>query len=144
MANTIAELEEERAALLKELSVVRDMRRGSLTEVFRRCGKENCRCSEPSDPGHGPYYAYTRKVSGKTKTLQLRAGPLAEKIEHEVEAGREFRKTCDKLLDVSEALCEARPVEQPEAPESALTEAGKKKGSAKPSAPKSSQRSKRS
>ena len=107
---SIEKLEAERAGLVEKLRETVDMRRGSITEVYRRCGKASCRCAQPDHPGHGPYYAYTRKVGGKTKTLQLRAGPLLSKIEREVGAGRQFRETCDRLLDVSEALCELRPV----------------------------------
>ena len=144
MTNTVEKLESDRAALLEKLRVAADMRRGSITEVFRRCGKDNCRCADASDPGHGPYYAYTRKVGGKTKTVQLRAGPLLSKIEREVVAGREFRATCDRLLDVSEALCEARPVEAAaDAPSVASQEAAKKKGSKPLSNRRSSPKSKR-
>ena len=57
-----------------------------------------------------PYYAFTRKVEGKTKTLQLRLGPRLAKIEREVETYRDFRATCEQLLEVNEAICDARPV----------------------------------
>ena len=109
MPKDIEELESVRAGLLRELAEARDMRRGSITEAYRRCGKESCHCAGTSDPGHGPYYAYTRKVAGKTKTVQLRPGPRLAKLEREVSAGHAFRDTCAHLLDVSEALCDARP-----------------------------------
>jgi len=84
------------------------MRQGTITEVYRACGKPNCRCANPGDPGHGPYYAFTRKVGGKTKTLQLRAGPSLFKLEGEVEAYRQFRGLCTELVKVNEAICQAR------------------------------------
>ncbi len=140
----VEKMEFDRAALLEELRGTDDMRRGSITEVYRRCGKETCRCADDSDAWHGPYYAYTRKVGGKTKTLQLRAGPLLSKIEREVEAGRRFRTTCDRLFDVSEALCEHRPVEaNAETPQAVSEEAAKKRGSKTFSRKKSPSRSKR-
>jgi len=111
MADPTSKLEMERSALLQKLAATGDMRRGSITECYRRCGKATCACSAADHPGHGPYYAFTTKVDGKTKTLQLRPGPLLTKMEREVETYRDFRGTCDKLIKVNEAICVARPVD---------------------------------
>ena len=134
MNDTTSNLEAERSALLEKLATTGDMRRGSITECYRRCGKPTCACAAPDHPGHGPYYAFTRKEKGKTKTLQLRPGPLLTKIQIEVETYREFRATCERLLEVNESICEARPVE-PAVPE-------KKRRSRRSSKPKSTPRSK--
>lgn len=134
MTDIAPKLEAERSELLNKLATTDDMRRGSITECYRRCGKPNCACAAPDHPGHGPYYAFTRKVKGKTKTVQLRPGPHLTKIEREVETYRGFRSTCERLLDVNESICDARPVEPAE---------GKKRRSNRSSKPKSSQRSKR-
>ena len=111
MPDSTSKLETERSALLQKLAATGDMRRGSITECYRRCGKASCACVAADHPGHGPYYAFTTKVNGKTKTLQLRPGPLLTKMEREVEIHRDFRATCDRLLSVNEAICDARPVE---------------------------------
>ena len=52
----VAGLERQRAGLYEELSQVGDFRRGSLNEVWRRCGKPNCACAQEGHPGHGPRY----------------------------------------------------------------------------------------
>ena len=130
MNSPTSNLEKERSALLDKLASTRDMRRGSITECYRRCGKPNCACAAPGHPGHGPYYAFTRKEKGKTKTLQLRPGPLLTRIQNEVETYREFRATCEQLIEVNEAICEARPVKEP-------TETEKKRRSRRSSKPKS-------
>jgi hypothetical protein len=136
MSDPLAKLQADRDALLQTLAATGDMRRGSVTEVFRSCGKPTCACASAEHPGHGPYYAFTTKVDGKTKSLQLRPGPLLSKIEREVDTYRSFRANCDRLLDVNEAICDARPVEDP-GPQ-------KKRRSSPRSRPKSSPRSKRS
>jgi hypothetical protein len=114
MDEPISKLEAEREALLDRLATTGDMRRGSITEVYRSCGKPTCRCAAADDPGHGPYFALTRTVNGKTKTLQMRPGPLLTKIEREVETYRTFRETCDRLVAVNENLCDARPLDSAE------------------------------
>jgi uncharacterized protein DUF6788 len=122
MAKPIQELEVRRSSILSELGEIGDMRRGSITEVYRRCGKAVCCCKQPGHAGHGPYYAYTTKVKGKTVTIQLRSGPLLTKIEREVEAYRRFRALSDELIEVNEKICNARPLQTEE-----LTAEGVKK-----------------
>ena len=115
MSKSIKQLEAERAALLQQLSQSGDMRRGSITEVYRRCGKANCACAEANHPGHGPYYAYTMSVGGKTRTVQLRAGPRLSAIEHEVVEYKRFRATSERVIDVNEQICNTRWLQTPEA-----------------------------
>jgi len=74
MPDPVLALETKRDEILRQISRLGDMRKGSITEAFRCCGKPSCACSAPDHPGHGPYYAFTTKVAGKTKTVQLRAG----------------------------------------------------------------------
>jgi len=124
-------LEAKRQKLLEEIVHIGDMRQGTLSEVYRPCGKPNCHCAGPGDPGHGPYYAFTRKVGGKTETVQLRAGPVLTKIEREVEAYRRFRSLCTELVAVNEQICEAKTIGE----DSFETEV--KKTSSKPSKKKS-------
>jgi len=138
MNEPISKLEAEREKLLDSLATTGDMRRGSITEVYRSCGKPTCKCAAKDHPGHGPYYAFTRKVDGKTKTLQMRPGPLLTKIEREVEVYQTFRGTCDRLVAINENICDTRPID--------VSEEGKKKErrSVPPSTKRSPPRSKRS
>jgi hypothetical protein len=113
-------LETERDNIFRQMSRLGDMRKGSITEVFRCCGKPACACSAPDHPGHGPYYAFTTKVASKTKTVQLRAGPRLDKFQREVDAYKQFRALSEKLVEVNQALCEARPAPDTANPRSAL------------------------
>lgn len=114
MPAPVATLESRREAILKEMAQVGDMRRGSITEAFRPCGKPTCGCKAADHPGHGPYYAFTTKVAGKTKTIQLRTGPRLTKFQREVDAYRRFRALSEQLLEVNKALCDERPDESGE------------------------------
>lgn len=136
MSTSLHEMESQRARLLQQLAQSGDMRRGSINEVYRRCGKDNCACAQLGHPGHGPFYAHTTKVNGKTKTLQLRPGALLSKIEREVTEYKRFRTTSDRVIEVNEQICNARGVAAPEARE-------KKRRSPRTSRGKSPQRSKR-
>ena len=113
---TLKALEKRRRGLLRELAQTGDMRRGSISENYRRCGKPRCRCVAPGDPGHGPYYAFTRKVHGKTQTLNLRPGARLARIQTEVETYRHFRQICQRLVELNEQICKARPLHDQQDP----------------------------
>jgi hypothetical protein len=119
MPTTLPALEAERDTVRQEMAQIGDMRKGSITETFRACGKNNCACSQADHPGHGPYYAFTTKVAGKTKTIQLRAGSRLTKFQREVEAYRQFKTLSKQLLELNEAICDKRPEEEREPAERA-------------------------
>ena len=109
MSDSLAGLEKERVEILKEISRIGDMRKGSITETYRCCGKPSCACQANDHAGHGPYFAFTRKVRGKTSTVQLRAGSRLDKFQREVNTYRQFRALSEKLIEVNGFICEARP-----------------------------------
>lgn len=106
----MTELEALRAQLYRDLAEVGDLRRGSMNEVRRRCAKANCACASPGHPGHGPQHNFTRSVEGKTVNVHLKPGPLLDKIEREVANYKAFVSQVDQIVEVNEAICEARPV----------------------------------
>lgn len=110
MAKSLEALERQRAEILKQMEQLGDMRRGSVVEQYLRCGKSPCCCKQPGHPGHGPYFAFTRKLEGKTQTRQLRAGPVLEKIRQEVETFHRFRQLSARLIEINEGICDLRPV----------------------------------
>lgn len=57
--------------LKRAVAVVGLIRRGSVVRRFMPCGKAGCRCQARPPQLHGPYYQWTRKVSGKTVTLRI-------------------------------------------------------------------------
>lgn len=111
MAKTIEELESRRSALLGEIEAIGDMRRGSIAERYRRCGKHPCCCEEADHPGHGPYYSLTVKEQGKTSTRHLAPGGELRKVEREIAAFRRFQELVPELIEVNEGICEARPLD---------------------------------
>src|SRR5260370_24061754 len=107
---SLRELESRRAGLFTRLAAIGDFRRGSITENSRRCGKPNCACAQPDHPGHGPRWLWTRTVAGRgTRGRQLSAGEV-EKVRGELGRYQEFAALTEQIVQVSEAICEARPV----------------------------------
>jgi len=125
----LAELEARRAQLFERLAAMGDFRRGSISENYRRCGKPNCACAQPGHRGHGPRYLWTRTVAGHgTRGRQLAAGEV-EKVRGELARYQEFAALSEQIVEVSEAICEARPA--PPATGEAPGAPGQKGGSAR-------------
>jgi hypothetical protein len=106
---SLAELEAERDRLYAQLSMTGDFRRGSVSENWRKCGKPNCACAAPGHPGHGPRFLWTRS-EGRSKRVgrQLAAGEVG-KVRREIGRHAEFTAIVEQIIEVNEAICEARP-----------------------------------
>jgi hypothetical protein len=107
---SLPELESQRAGLFARLATLGDFRRGSISENYRRCGKPNCACAQPGHRGHGPRWLWTRTVAGRgTGGRQLSPGEV-DKVRGELGQYQEFAALTEQIVEVSEAICEARPV----------------------------------
>ena len=132
MTTPLMALEQERAETFAQMQALGDMRRGSVVERYRRCGKSPCCCEAAAHPGHGPYYSFTTKVAGTTRTRHLQPGRALEQVQQEIAAFRAFQALSQRLVEVNEALCETRAAR----PAGPAAQALKKK-SRRPSARKS-------
>jgi uncharacterized protein DUF6788 len=122
---SLEELERRRAQLYEQLAGTGDLRPGSVNETWRRCGKPNCGCALPGHRGHGPRYLWTRSAGGKTRSRQLGAAEL-DKVRREIANYRRFVAVTEQIVEVNEAICEARPVPRPAAGEGAPPAGGEK------------------
>ena len=110
-------LEQQRSDILTRMLQLGDFRSGSITAIKGRCGKPNCRCHQPGQPGHGPNFRLTRKVDGKTVSESFSSAAELRKAQREVETFHRFRQLSQDLLEVNEKICRARPVEDAPSPE---------------------------
>jgi hypothetical protein len=113
----LATLEQQRSAVLRQILELGDFRSGSVTAIRGRCGKPNCRCHRPNQPGHGPNFRLTRKVDGRTVSESFASAAELRKAQREVEVFHRFRQLSHELLEVNERICRARPVEESLTPE---------------------------
>lgn len=112
MPDSLAGLEQQRSGILKQVLALGDFRSGSITAINGRCGKPNCHCHQPGQPGHGPNFRLTRKVDGKTVSESFSSAAELRKAQREVEAFHRFRQLSQELLEVNERLCRLRPAEE--------------------------------
>ena len=117
MSDSLNTLEQQRSQILSEILQLGDFRSGSITTIQGRCGKPNCHCHQPGQPGHGPHFRLTRKENGKTISESFFSPAALRKAQREVEAFHRFRQLSQELLALNERICRARPVEETLTPE---------------------------
>lgn len=110
MPESLAVLEERRQKLYQQLAAIGDFRPGMISVNYRKCGRENCRCAQPGQAGHGPQYLWNTTQQGKSRAQNLRLGPELEKVEQEVANYRRFVAVCGELVQLNEQICRLRPV----------------------------------
>lgn len=107
---SLGALEAQRARLYDQLAMTGDFRRGSVSENYRRCGKPSCHCARAGDPGHGPRYLWTRTLpGGRGSTGRQLSADEVEKVRRELANYQRFAEVTDRIVQVNEAICEARP-----------------------------------
>lgn len=105
---SLDDLEEQRVRLYARLAEVGDFRRGSVSENYRRCGKPRCACARPDHPGHGPRYLWTRTVAGRGSRGRQLDRVEVDKVRAELANYHRFARISEQIVEVNEAICEAR------------------------------------
>jgi len=108
MSHGMEELTRRRNEIRAELAEIGDMRPGTLIPRFRKCGKANCHCAKDGSLGHGPSWALTWKVEGKTTAQIIPEGPAVEFTKEHIAEFRRFRELSRKLIELNEKLCNTK------------------------------------
>jgi hypothetical protein len=101
-------LTHRRDELKAEIAKIGDMRPGSLTPRFRKCGKPNCHCSSETSSGHGPSWSLTRERNGKTATKIIPSSVAVEATKQQISEFKRFRELSRELIEISDKLCDAK------------------------------------
>jgi hypothetical protein len=105
---SLEDMETRRRELYEQLAGVGDFRRGSVSENYRRCGKPNCACTRPDHPGHGPRYLWTRTVPSRGSRGRQLDRAEVDKVRAELANYHRFAGISEQIVEVNEAICEAR------------------------------------
>ncbi len=92
-------LEQQRQTLLRQLSDLRELRRGSLTEQFL-----TVKHADGSKVRRGPYPLLTRKDAQKTVSVRITDLALVPLYRQQIQTMREFERVVEQLARVGEQL----------------------------------------
>lgn len=115
MPDSLDQLQQQRADIVRQMGQLGDLRPGSISLTSGRCGKPNCRCHQPGQPGHGPHSRLTFKRAQKTVSEALPTPSAVRKAEREVAEFRKFQQLSQQFVELNARICRLRPLEQ-EAP----------------------------
>jgi len=101
-ATKLAKLRQDYEAAKAHIQALGYVLPGTLQKRRYRCGKPNCRCVTEGIL-HGPYYQWTRKISGKTVNLSLDV-ESAKKVREWIQNNRNLRTLCRRLEKTSVAV----------------------------------------
>lgn len=104
-------LEDRRTNITNQIAALGDLRCGSITSTTGRCGKPNCHCHLPENPGHGPNLRLTYKVNRKTVTESLPDQSAVRKAQGEIAEFRKLQGLHKELIEVNALICRMRPSE---------------------------------
>jgi hypothetical protein len=110
MNKTLVALKVQRSNIYKKFEKLGNFRRGSLTLNYRKCGKKNCICTSKGHPGHGPQYLWSITLKGKSYAKKLELGAELQKYKEEISNYRDYKKLCDEIIQVNEAICNLEPI----------------------------------
>ncbi|MBI4257912.1 MAG: hypothetical protein HY619_03060 [Thaumarchaeota archaeon] len=107
MENRIGALERQIEKIKTELTLLGDLRPGSLSEQYNVCGNANCRCKDDPPKRHGPYYqlSFTRKARSRTKFVKKTQ--LSE-VKKQLKNYARLRSLVDRWIELSSELCQLR------------------------------------
>ena len=113
LSKSLESLERQRTSIADQIAALGDLRPGSVTPTTGPCGKPNCHCHRPNDPGHGPNPRLTYKVNGKSITESLPDPPAIRKAEREIAEFRKLQSLHKEFIEVNARICQIRPPEGP-------------------------------
>jgi hypothetical protein len=112
MEETLESLEQKRNQLYRQLAETGDFRRGTISVVYRKCGKKNCVCAGEGHPGHGPLHLWNTTIKGKSYAKSVKLGPEMEKYLEEIANHDRFLELCEEIVEVNERICGLRPARE--------------------------------
>ena len=104
MKNLLKRIEE----IKKEISLLGEMRTGSLTKQYNVCGNPTCRCKDKQKPKkHGPYYQLSFTRYGKSTSEFVKKEDVKDLRRH-VKNYKRFMNLKDEWIDLSIQIAKLR------------------------------------
>jgi hypothetical protein len=98
---SVKKMEEEIAAIQKQLLELGPMHPGSVSSQYQVCGKPGCKCLHPTKPErHGPYCKLSYVHRGKKVCRFVRADTVVD-VKARLKNYKEFRRLTDRWIQLS-------------------------------------------
>jgi len=102
--SVVSKLRQVRQDILTQMALIEEMRRGSVIRQFLKIKLKGKRKPALS----GPYALFTCKQKGKTVSRRLHDVDEIRELEQQVENYHIFQQLCRRLVEIGEAICQAK------------------------------------
>lgn len=96
----LADYERRYRQLAHKLADIGWIASGSVIRRYTRCASPGCRCNADPPQPHGPYWQWSAKIDGKTRTRRLTERE-ARLYQQAIANDRELRATIAKMRDIA-------------------------------------------
>jgi len=100
-------LKEEFDRIKGEVCSISYLKKGSLTKCYQTCGNKSCRCHKDKKYRHGPYWWWSTKENGKTKSILVPEGMLSE-VRSYIDNYKLLKSRIKILEEISEKIIKIR------------------------------------
>ncbi len=103
MEEKLEKLKEDFKKIKDEICSISYLRKGSIAKCYQTCGTANCRCHKDKKFRHGPYWWWTSKEGGRTKSILVPEGMLDEARSY-IENYKILKSKIKLLEEISEKI----------------------------------------
>lgn len=99
------ELLNERGKILQDMTLLGEMRSGTISERYQKCSTKNCHCKTKGDRGHGPIYALSYyDDNGKLHSLNMKPGKQLDLIRSHIDNYHRYKELSKRFIRVNNEL----------------------------------------
>ncbi|MHB1605385.1 MAG: DUF6788 family protein [Leptospirales bacterium] len=102
---TLQAFEARRDQIKQDILALRDLRPGSLTQFYRKCGEPSCACAREGGIRHGPDFQVTWKSDRQETLTQSISESFLEITRKQIDEYHRFRALSKELIAVNEQIC---------------------------------------
>ncbi len=103
MEDKLEKLEQDFKKIKDEILSISYLKKGSIAKCYQTCGNPGCRCHKDKKFRHGPYWWWTSKESGRTKSILVPEGMLGE-VSSYIENYKLLKSKVKMLEEISEKI----------------------------------------
>ena len=103
----IDKLKEEFDRVRRDMCSISYLKKGSITKCYQTCGNPGCRCHRDKKYRHGPYWWWSTKEGGKTKSILVPEEMLSE-VRAYIDNYKLLKSKAKKLEEISERIIKIR------------------------------------
>ncbi len=106
-ADRLAAYERRYRQLAEQIVQIGFISSGTVTRRYTRCSTPGCRCHADPPQRHGPYYQWTTKTNGRTRTRRLTHAE-ATLYEEWITNDRQLRSIIQQMRDIATKAAELK------------------------------------